>query len=74
MVKNGEQHAVKDARPERQGESRAVELEGVEQHFQGAVSDVWPWVKGELRQTSQQGKPEVHVLVLVTELQALQGH
>ena len=48
MVKDGKQHTVKDARPEGQGEGRAVELEGVKQHFQGAVSDVRPWVKCQL--------------------------
>ena len=49
-----------------------MELQGVKQHFQGAVSDVWPRVKREFRQTSQQREPEVHVLILVAELQALQ--
>ena len=48
MVKYGQKHTVEDARPEGQGESRAMELEGVKQDFQGAVSDVWPWVKRQL--------------------------
>lgn len=48
MVKDGKQHTVKDARPEGQGEGRAMELEGVKQHFQRAVSDVWPWVERQL--------------------------
>lgn len=49
-----------------------MELEGVKQDLQGAVSDVGPGVKRQLRQASQQWEPEVHVLVLVTELQTLQ--
>ena len=48
MVKDGEQHTVKDARPKGQGEGRAMELEGVKQHFQGAVSDIWPRIKCQL--------------------------
>ncbi len=49
-----------------------MELQGVKQHFQRAVSDVWPWVKCQFRQASQQREPEVHMLILVAELQALQ--
>ena len=48
MVKDGKQNTVKDARPEGQSESRAMELKGVKQHFQGAVSDVWPGVECQL--------------------------
>ena len=72
MIKDGEQHTIKDARPKRQSEGRAMELQGIKQHFQRTVSDVRPRVKREFRQTSQQREPEVHVLILVAELQALQ--
>lgn len=51
-----------------------MELEGVKQDFQSTVSDVWPRVKRQLRQASQQREPEVHVLILVTKLQALSHH
>ena len=71
MVKDGKEHAVKDAGPEGQREGGAMELEGVKQHFQSAVSDVGAGVECQLRQASQQREPEVHVLILVTELQAL---
>ena len=45
-----------------------MELQGVKQHFQRAVPDVWPRVEREFRQASQQREPEVHVLILVAEL------
>ena len=49
-----------------------MELEGVKEDLQGAVSDVRPGVKRQLGQAGQQWEPEIHVLVLVAELQTLQ--
>lgn len=40
-------------------------------HLKGRISDVRAGVEGELAKAGQQGEPEVHVLILVAELQAL---
>ena len=72
VVKDGQQNAVKDARPKGERECAAVKHKRVKEDLQGAVADVLPRVKGQLRQPRQEGEPEVHVLILVAELQPLQ--
>lgn len=40
-------------------------------YLQGRVADVWARVEGKLAEPCQQWEPEVHVFILVAELQPL---
>mmetsp|Transcript_1413 Transcript_1413/g.4075 ORF Transcript_1413/g.4075 Transcript_1413/m.4075 type:complete len:338 (+) Transcript_1413:356-1369(+) len=73
VVKDGEDHAVEDARPEGGAEALAVVAEDVKQHLKGRVANVRPGVEGELTEASEQREPKVHVLVFVSEVQPARG-